>query len=257
MPLDAQEEGIVRRVDGLDHLVGGVAADLQPGGQIFDGLVMHAVHRDGGVVLAQDAGQQGAGDHVHGVGRNLVGEGLAVGDGEIRLKLAGDILVQGAAHGRVEKLDAAADAEDGLSKFHDQGNQGYLQGVPLLGNISAFCIGLLPVQEGVDVVPAGEEDAVHAGRQVPQLILGHLHGEDDGGGAGAADGPQVGGVDKKPVILRVVAGGDTDKRSFHRHSLLLLNMIVLQYNMIKAPSAGRGFYVMPITISLRLLLSGR
>ena len=57
VPLDAQEEGIIRGVYGLGHFVRGVAADFQPGCHVLDGLMVHAVHRDGRVLFPPESGR--------------------------------------------------------------------------------------------------------------------------------------------------------------------------------------------------------
>ena len=99
MALDADEERVIRHLHRLHQLVGGTGRGDETGGHIPDCLVMHAV--DGQCLRFRDPGQTAVGLQGHGVGGERVGEGLGVGQREITLYLAGNILPDGAAQADV------------------------------------------------------------------------------------------------------------------------------------------------------------
>jgi hypothetical protein len=73
-----------------------------------------------------------------------------------------DVLDQAAPQGDIEKLFAAADAQDGKGLFPGLAHEGNLQGVPFLVHVGAGmkeCHGI-PVP-GMDIPPATEQETNH------------------------------------------------------------------------------------------------
>ena len=110
MPLHADAEAVVRRLDALDHAVGRGGVDDDAVGLIGRRLVMGAVHRQ--LVGADDAVQLRALRHFHHMAGLVARIGLLVG--QRRLDRVGNVLDQLAAQHDVQQLLAAADAQHRL-----------------------------------------------------------------------------------------------------------------------------------------------
>ena len=119
MPLDTHKEGgIVWHFHTLNQFMRGKTGCGQFWRQTADCLVVHTVDLD--FIAACDLEQAASGEDGDGVGGNLISKRLGMGDGEILLKLAGDILIDIASKSDINKLDAAADAKEWLLRFYDK-----------------------------------------------------------------------------------------------------------------------------------------
>lgn len=68
---------------------------------------------------AGDPGQEGFRYHGDSVGGDFIGKGLGMGDGEILLKLAGNILVDITPQADINQLNATANAKERFLCFYD------------------------------------------------------------------------------------------------------------------------------------------
>ena len=120
------------------------------------------------------------------------GFGLPVLDraGALRRK----ILVQRAAERRVDELAAAADAEDGQTRPHRFLQQRKLQRVPFRAELHALVEPRFSVHGGVDVRPAGEENAAAEGEEPVEILAFAREGEDQGQPARHRYAPEIAGV---------------------------------------------------------------
>src|SRR5260370_42004884 len=124
MPLHADDPVFMRLVlDRFDHTVGSDGCDAQAVTQIPDGLVMRSVyfHCEATIALFESAGSSKLSQFtakfdsggVHRVERVCGKASPAVLD--VRVQIAGNVLVESAAEGDVQGLAAVADAENRVS----------------------------------------------------------------------------------------------------------------------------------------------
>ena len=126
--------------DRLDRAVGSAGKDFQPPTQGFDGLVVRAVDREARAVQRTQQSRCGM-DNVQMVAAAHLG-------------VAQNVLVQRAAEIDVEELQAAADADDGLSRAQKFVNERKLAFVTRFIDISR-AVDLLAIKARVNVAPAG------------------------------------------------------------------------------------------------------
>src|SRR5262245_65083618 len=108
MPLHSHHEaGVVVELHTLHELIGRPRHRLEPGAERLDHLVVEAVDLD--VVGAEHLGEAATGSDADRVRRVVAWLFLAVLD--LRAGLRAHVLVEGAAEGDVEHLDASADGE--------------------------------------------------------------------------------------------------------------------------------------------------
>ena len=105
MPLYSQQIRIIRQFHRLHQMVPGISGNLQGGSHAADGLVVHAVHRDGGSAVRQ-LGQPGAGNDIHLMGKGGIVKWLMVGNGKVRVILGGEILIEVPSQSYVNQLNA-------------------------------------------------------------------------------------------------------------------------------------------------------
>ena len=121
--------------NGLDHAVFGAAClHGKVSGQVFDALVVDAV--DFGVCLvAQQLLQAAAVHHFQGMEMQVVDLGIAV---RPRVgTLGGNVLVQGAAKGDVDELQAPANPKHRLAGRHKRVHQSNFVGVTIAVTVPA------------------------------------------------------------------------------------------------------------------------
>ena len=138
--------------DRLDRAVGSAGKDLQPLTQGFDGLMVGAVDREARAVQRTQQSRCGM-DNVQMVAAAHLG-------------VAQNVLVQRAAERDVEELQAAADADDGLSRAQKFVNKSKLTPVTRFIDIGR-AVDLLAIKARVNVAPAGEQQKV--------CVLGRAH----------------------------------------------------------------------------------
>jgi hypothetical protein len=132
-------------------------------------------------------GQAGAGGQLHVVEHRLAGDRVAVQVHPLHL---GQVLVQRAAQGHVEDLQAPADGQHGQAHVDGCSDQGQL-GLVALG-VGAVHLGVLmpAVAPRLYVAPSGQDQAVERG----QSLLGrHRSGrrQQHGPGPGPGQGGHV------------------------------------------------------------------
>ena len=138
--------------DRLGCAVGSAGKDLQPLTQGFDGLMVGAVDREARTVQRTQQSRCGM-DNVQMVAAAHLG-------------VAQNVLVQRAAEIDVEELQAAADADDGLSRAQKFVNERKLAFVTRFIDICR-AVDLLAIKARVNVAPAGEQQKV--------CVLGRFH----------------------------------------------------------------------------------
>lgn len=118
MPLDSQSERIIEELDGLDDAVGSAGDMTRPWSQEADSLVVEAVDLD--VRGAENAPEEAILLHLDRmsqvIARQAIGGGMVHAAGVLIL----DILVDGAAQGYIDQLDAPANAENGEVRLAGQ-----------------------------------------------------------------------------------------------------------------------------------------
>lgn len=131
--------------DRLGCAVGSAGKDLQPLTQGFDGLMVGAVDREARAVQRTQQSRCGM-DNVQMVAAAHLG-------------VAQNVLVQRAAEIDVEELQAAADADDGLSRAQEVVNQRELTRVACFVEIFR-AVQRLTVKARVHVAPAGQQKEI-------------------------------------------------------------------------------------------------
>ena len=131
--------------DRLDRAVGSAGKDFQPPTQGFDGLVVRAVDREARAVQRTQQSRCGM-DNVQMVAAAHLG-------------VAQNVLVQRAAEIDVEELQAAADADDGLSRAQKFVNERKLAFGTRFIDISR-AVDLLAIKARVNVAPAGQQKEI-------------------------------------------------------------------------------------------------
>ena len=138
--------------DRLDRAVARAGEDLQPLTQGFDGLMVGAVDREARAVQRTQQSRCGM-DNVQMVVAAQLG-------------VAPNVLVQRAAEIDVEELQAAADADDGLSRAQKFINERKLAFVTRFINVRRAAE-RATVKARMNVAPAGEQQKV--------CVLGRFH----------------------------------------------------------------------------------
>lgn len=131
--------------DRLGCAVGSAGKDLQPLTQGFDGLMVRAVDREARAVQRTQQSRCGM-DNVQMVATAHLG-------------VAQNVLVQRAAEIDVEELQAAADADDGLSRAQKFVNKSKLTPVTRCVDICR-AVDLLAIKARVNVAPAGQQKEI-------------------------------------------------------------------------------------------------
>ena len=131
--------------DRLDRAVGSAGKDLQPLTQGFDGLMVRAVDREARAVQRTQQPRRGM-DNVQMVAAAHLG-------------VAPNVLVQRAAEIDVEELQAAADADDGLSRAQKFVSKSKLAPVTRFIDIGR-AVDLLAIKARVNVAPAGQQKEI-------------------------------------------------------------------------------------------------
>ena len=131
--------------DRLGCAVGSAGKDLQPLTQGFDGLMVGAVDREARAVQRTQQSRCGM-DNVQMVAAAHLG-------------VAPNVLVQRAAEIDVEELQAAADADDGLSRAQKFVNKSKLTPVTRFIDIGR-AVDLLTIKARVNVAPAGQQKEI-------------------------------------------------------------------------------------------------
>ena len=131
--------------DRLNRAVGSAGKDLQPLTQGFDGLMVGAVDREARAVQRMQQSRCGM-DNVQMVAAAHLG-------------VAQNVLVQRAAEIDVEELQAAADADDGLSLTQKFVNERKLTFVTCCVNVCRAAE-RATVKARVDVAPAGQQQEI-------------------------------------------------------------------------------------------------
>ncbi len=130
MPLHPGDVGRARPADGLDQPVGHrTGLDLEPVGQVLDGLVVHAVDGDHRPAPRRRCRPGATRGQLDGMGVGVVPLPVPVAAGTRALR--GDVLVERPPEGHVEDLDAAADAQHGLGGGDEGVDEGDLVRVAL------------------------------------------------------------------------------------------------------------------------------
>ena len=180
--------------------------------ELVDRLVVEGVDlRRAGLEHARHARARGDPHGVRGLG------------GELGLAVALDVLVQRAAAGDVERLRAAADAEQRHPHGVGGARQLELEAVELRLGRAELLVRAGAVGGGVEVRPAGEADAVEAVEQRGDPVVQRR--QHDGHAAGQLDGPHVGQPQRHLMLRRLAVpaerrklatshlrGGDADER---------------------------------------------
>ena len=156
MPLYAPGKAAARQTDAFNQAVRRSCHDCQTGSQFPDGLMVTGVDADGG--LSQQGMERTARNQFHRVGGGAIG--LALGMLDLRGALAGQILPQGTAHHHIEELQAPADAQHRLFGSQCGTQQTDLQFVPDSNALAAYRQTLGMVPGGINILTAGEDQAV-------------------------------------------------------------------------------------------------
>jgi len=131
--------------DRLDRAVGSTGEDLQPISQGFDSLMVRAVDCEARAVQRTQQARRGMNDV-----QTIAAAHLGV---------APNVLVQRAAERDVEELQAAADADDGLSRAQKFVNKSKLTPVTRFIDISR-AVDLLTIKARMNVAPAGQQKEI-------------------------------------------------------------------------------------------------
>ncbi len=131
--------------DRLDRAVGSAGKDLQPLTQGFDGLVVRAVDREARAVQRTQQSRCGV-DGMQPVNA-------------VNLTVALDVLTQRAAKIDVEELQAAADADGGLSRTQKFVNERKLAFVARFINVRRAAE-RAAIKARVNVAPAGQQKEI-------------------------------------------------------------------------------------------------
>ena len=131
--------------DRLDRAVGSAGKDLQPLTQRSDSLVVRAVDCEARAVQRAQQARRGMND-VQTVAAAHLG-------------VAQNVLVQRAVEIDVEELQAAADADDGLSRAQKFVNKSKLTPVTRCVDICR-AVDLLAIKARVNVAPAGQQEKI-------------------------------------------------------------------------------------------------
>ena len=131
--------------DRLDRAVGSAGKNLQPLAQGFDGLMVGAVDRKTRAVQRTQQARCGMNDV-----QTIAAAHLGV---------AQNVLVQRAAERDVEELQAAADADDGLSRAQKFINERKLTPVTRCVDICR-AVDLLTIKARMNVAPAGQQKEI-------------------------------------------------------------------------------------------------
>ena len=144
VPLDSKDRKRLMR-DRLDRAVGSTGEDLQPISQGFDSLMVRAVDCEARAVQRAQQARRGMNDV-----QTIAAAHLGV---------APNVLVQRAAERDVEELQAAADADDGLSRAQKFVNKRKLTPVTRCVDIGR-AVDLLAIKARVNVAPAGQQKEI-------------------------------------------------------------------------------------------------
>ena len=144
VPLDSKDRKRLMR-DRLDRAVGSAGEDLQPISQGFDSLMVRAVDCEARAVQRAQQARRGMNDV-----QTIAAAHLGV---------APNVLVQRAAERDVEELQAAADADDGLSRAQKFVNKRKLTPVTRCVDIGR-AVDLLAIKARVNVAPAGQQKEI-------------------------------------------------------------------------------------------------
>ena len=131
--------------DRLGCAVGSAGKNLQPLTQGFDGLMVGAVDREARAVQRTQQSRCGV-DGMQPINA-------------VNLTVALDVLTQRAAKIDVEELQAAADADDGLSRTQKFVNKRKLTPVTRFIDIGR-AVDLLAIKTRVNVAPAGQQKEI-------------------------------------------------------------------------------------------------
>ena len=144
------EDGQRFMCDRLDRAVGSASEDLQSFAQGFDGLMVGAVDREARAIQCAQQARRGMND-VQAVAAALLG-------------VAQNVPVKRAAEKDIDELQAAADADDGLSPAQKFVNERKLAFVARFINVRRAA-DRAAVKTRVDVAPAGKQQNVRVLRR--------------------------------------------------------------------------------------------
>ena len=193
MPLHRHEEVVARCLERLHEAVVGRRRDDDARTDAVDALVVVAVHAV--VARADQLGQARPGRDLDGVlGEHASADAVAVGGrlsalaserlGHLGPERFGQVLVQRAAEGDVDQLQAAADAEHRHAAALRAGEQGELPRVAVGARRVGRRVALGAVELGLHVEAAREDQPVEPVEHDLRGALGLcLRGQQHGGGA--------------------------------------------------------------------------
>jgi hypothetical protein len=158
VPLHAEDEFVFRQLDRFDYLVIGPRHGQEPAADLLDRLVMGGGYVRGVTEhlpeLARGADLQVVGGHLDRIRlMDLVAEAI------------GEVLGQGSAAGHVQDVHAAADRQKRKIGVDGRPRQDQLEPVPPVVGHIGLLVRRLVVQRGVDIAPAGQQQAVEPGNQ--------------------------------------------------------------------------------------------
>jgi len=190
VPLDGEAEGELGYFNGFDDAVFGDGDGEEAFADLCEGLPVVGGNDD--LVGVEPLVQFALTSDADGVRAGFVGLFGFVVDGLVKV---GKALVEGAAVGDVDGLDAETDAEDGQSTFACLFIEHEVEA--LASGVDQFGVGVqrLVVECGVEVEAAGEEDSVEVaedGSEEDGIVGGY---DGDGHGAEFGDGIEVFGVE--------------------------------------------------------------
>ena len=128
-------------------------------------------------------------------------------------KLRGQVLVQRTAHGGIDQLQPAADAEHRHVQAHGLVEQLLFELVPRRTQLLTCCV-LLPVEGRVHILPAGQEQTVHDAKQPFYIRILRTQGQNNGDAARAGNAVHIAGQHPDAALFFIIEWRNADYR-FH------------------------------------------
>ena len=236
MRLDGQDAVARIALHHLRHAVGAPGRDAQFRGNIPDALVVAAVHSGG--CESEHLGRHRSGHDADVVGRCGAVVGLPVAQLRLR-EVRRYVLPERAAHGHVDHLQAAADAEDGHAQLVGLLEEQQLEDVALVVHLAQLWMALVAVVGRVDIGTARHEQSVEHAHHGGQLLRVIGRGNEVGRAPCHRDGPDVVVAHREAVLLQ--GGGDADDGLTALHGLLgaqAVSTLVERSQLRSQPAVG-------------------
>jgi hypothetical protein len=221
-----EQSGTFRpKLGAFDDAVGRTEGDPERVGQSVDGLVMRAVHSQS--LGAVNGRCLSVWDNIDGVDR--LESAVHLGMRDITGTLRGKIDIERSAEGHVDELMPSANGQQRLGATEQFVQQGQFHHVAVrfweLTTLQQIRGDLGPVELGMDVVAAGQQDSVRPFQVLAQTPAMSQLGQSQRKASGLQDRLQVPAAHADGVIGKLRAGGvsagrhQNDRAAHKRHSV--------------------------------------